>query len=81
MKTLITLAIILIGGYFVVDTVVRDNRPENIASRQRLTDQGVVDDIREICVKGVKYYYTQGAHNSRMAPAINKATLAFERCE
>lgn len=38
------------------------------------------DDLRETCVKGVVYYYTNGAHNVRFAPAVDAETLLFKRC-
>ncbi|MNL09675.1 hypothetical protein D3C87_1304440 [compost metagenome] len=41
----------------------------------------IAEDVGTMCVKGVLYYYTTGAHSARMAPAIDQVTLSFIRCK
>lgn len=63
------------------DANANEKLPHQQAARLKTEVANIERDVKEMCIKGVKYYYTSGTHNSRMAPAIDAATLTFVRCE
>lgn len=73
----IFLVVFGVGAYCVYE----DSKLPPHADREAQYRQRVADTMPEVCVKGVVYYSTTGAHNVRLAPAVDEETLQFKRCK
>lgn len=73
----IFLVVVGVGAYCVYE----DSKLPPQEVRDAVYRQEVADTMPEVCVKGVVYYSTTGAHNVRLAPAVDEETLQFKRCK
>lgn len=75
----LSLTLLIVGtvGY----GVYHDSKLPPQEVRDAVYRQEVADTMPEVCVKGVVYYSTTGAHNVRLTPAVDEVTLQFKRCK
>ncbi|MNC64996.1 hypothetical protein D3C75_1152410 [compost metagenome] len=71
------LLIVGVGAYCVYE----DSQLPPPEVREAAAAKSMADNMGTMCVKGVLYYYTSGAHSARMAPAIDNVTMQFIRCK